>query len=150
MRAIVSRFTIESSSVSTRASRNVVTTLGVSTCEQRLSPAHVLCTYHLPSFLSPPLFISPSPLFIPRSVCGHGDELLTRATIRSEGFLLQSSHYVYGITCVYLLSPSNSTARCLQFQWNLSTRVEQAVDVAKIPSLFPRINIRELYPLRRR
>lgn len=119
-----------------------------------VSNGSLLHTYCVPTTFPPsyppPLFISPSPLFIPRSVCGHGDELLTRATIRSEGFLLQSSHYVYGITCVYLLSPSNSTARCLQFQWNLSTRVEQAVDVAKIPSLFPRINIRELYPLRRR
>lgn len=35
MRAIVSRFTIESSSVSTRMFRIAVTTLDVSTCEQR-------------------------------------------------------------------------------------------------------------------
>lgn len=114
-----------------------------------VSNGSLLHTYCVPTTFPPsypPLFISPSPLY---TSVGHGDELLTRATIRSEGFLLQRNHYVYAIPCVYLLSrgePSNSTARCLQFQWNLSTRVEQ--DVTKIPSLFPRINIRELYPLR--
>lgn len=59
---IVSRFTIESSSVPTRMSRNVVTTLGVSTLASNGPLLHTLCvpTTFPPSY--PPLFISPSPL----------------------------------------------------------------------------------------
>lgn len=70
MRAIVSRFTIESSSVSTRMFRIAVTTLDVSTCEQRSIVRMYAVSLSL--FLA---FSSSQSLFACR--CGHAGELLT-------------------------------------------------------------------------
>lgn len=72
MRAIVSRFTIESSSVSTRMFRIAVTTLDVSTCEQRSIVRMYAVSLSLSLFLA---FSSSQSLFTCR--CGHAGELLT-------------------------------------------------------------------------
>lgn len=142
---IVSRFTIESSSVPTRMSRNVVTTLGVSTLASK-APSCTRCVYLPPSLLLIPLSLFLPLPFVPQR--GHADELLTRATtgrnsLRGLSTSKEPLHLCH--TVPYLLSqsePSNSTARYLQFQWNLSTRVEHPshrgfATWPKFTSLFP-------------
>ena len=115
-------------------SRNVVTTLGVSTPASNL----LVSLPRTRGVYLPPLY--PEPV--------HADELLTRATtgrnsLRGLSTSKEPLHLCH--TVPYLLSqsePSNSTARYLQFQWNLSTRVEHPshrgfATWPKFTSLFP-------------
>lgn len=66
-------------------------------CEQRPPPAHVVCTYHLPSFLSPSLYFSLSPLCLSADTLTNFWRGQRPGAIRSEGFLLQRNHYIYAI-----------------------------------------------------
>lgn len=118
-------------------------------------------------YLPPSLLLIPLSLFLPPLYLSRCADTVTNfwrkrpGAIRLRGLSTSKEPLHLCHVVPYLLSqsePSNScTARYLQFQWNLSTRVEHPshrgfATWPKFTSLFPRINIgqrlRESYPFR--